>query len=186
MCLLIGTVSHVSDVAHKPLVHKLLLLVNKACILKCIHNKKKNFEISKLNIFASLTIFVALFNMLYLNRYPLPRIYFTTKSVCFYSYIFGLEMIILSMFCFDTYYHDNNSLIFSKGTLQWVKSLEIFSEYSQSEREPFACSLNSNTCGFVKSYKNFSFFWIMNAGHMVGLELQVSIISFNSDYVQIK
>ena len=93
------------------------------------------------------------------------------------------------MFCFDIYDHDhdNNSyIIFFKGTLQWVKSLEIFSEYSQSEREPFACSLNSNTCGFVKSYKNFSFFWIMNAGHMVGIEIQVSIISFNSDYVQIK
>ncbi|XP_022297386.2 retinoid-inducible serine carboxypeptidase-like [Crassostrea virginica] len=69
------------------------------------------------------------------------------------------------------------------GTLQWVKSLEIFSEYSQSEREPFACSLNSNTCGFVKSYKNFSFFWIMNAGHMVpkdngdaGLEMLKQIL----------
>nr|XP_022297204.1 retinoid-inducible serine carboxypeptidase-like [Crassostrea virginica] len=69
------------------------------------------------------------------------------------------------------------------GTLQWVKSLEIFSEYSQSEREPFACSLSSNTCGFVKSYKNFSFFWIMNAGHMVpkdngdaGLEMLKQIL----------
>ncbi|XP_061187870.1 retinoid-inducible serine carboxypeptidase-like isoform X2 [Saccostrea echinata] len=69
------------------------------------------------------------------------------------------------------------------GTLRWVETLKIFKDYELAEREPFKCPNTSNTCGFEKTYNNFSFFWIMDAGHMVpkdngaaGLEMLKRII----------
>uniref|UniRef100_K1QG04 Carboxypeptidase n=1 Tax=Magallana gigas TaxID=29159 RepID=K1QG04_MAGGI len=54
------------------------------------------------------------------------------------------------------------------GTLKWVSTLDIYGKYSKVDRQPFPCPQQiKNTCGFVKTFKNFSMFWIMNAGHMV-------------------
>uniref|UniRef100_A0A8W8LQN6 BTB domain-containing protein n=1 Tax=Magallana gigas TaxID=29159 RepID=A0A8W8LQN6_MAGGI len=54
------------------------------------------------------------------------------------------------------------------GTLKWVSTLDIYGKYFKADGQPFPCPQQiKNTCGFVKTYKNFSIFWIMNAGHMV-------------------
>ncbi|XP_052676271.1 retinoid-inducible serine carboxypeptidase-like [Crassostrea angulata] len=73
------------------------------------------------------------------------------------------------------------------GTLKWVSTLDIYGKYTEADRQPFPCPQQmKNTCGFVKTYKNFSMFWIMNAGHMVpkdngaaGLEMVKRILRTN-------
>lgn len=73
------------------------------------------------------------------------------------------------------------------GTLKWVSTLNIYGKYSKAERQQFPCPQQiKNTCGFVKTYENFSMFWIMNAGHMVpkdngaaGLEMIKRILRTN-------
>lgn len=76
------------------------------------------------------------------------------------------------MFSFNQYLFPITSIFFSykyiEGTLKWVSTLDIYGKYSKAERQQFPCPQQIiNTCGFVKTYENFSMFWIMNAGHMV-------------------
>lgn len=54
------------------------------------------------------------------------------------------------------------------GTLQWINKLKWpgLKGFSQAVRSPIVFS-NNRTAGFVKSFKNFRFFWILKAGHMV-------------------
>lgn len=58
-------------------------------------------------------------------------------------------------------------IVNTMGTEQWIKQLEWSSleDFNKSPRKPWLC--NNKMAGYVKKYKNFSFYWIMKAGHMV-------------------
>lgn len=54
------------------------------------------------------------------------------------------------------------------GTLQWVGKLKWPGIKGFSKAQTKSITFNeTNTGGFVKSFKQFSFFWILKAGHMV-------------------
>jgi len=41
-------------------------------------------------------------------------------------------------------------------------------KFNEQVRTPLYCN-STSTGGFVKKYKNLSFFWILNAGHFVSV-----------------
>lgn len=55
------------------------------------------------------------------------------------------------------------------GTEAWVQKLKWsgLSEFLSAKRTPLYCEGDRQTQAFVKRHKNLSFYWIMNAGHMV-------------------
>ncbi|XP_060586124.1 retinoid-inducible serine carboxypeptidase-like [Ruditapes philippinarum] len=53
------------------------------------------------------------------------------------------------------------------GTEEWVHRLEIAQEFRDAKRSPILDPLTRLTSGYVKKAKNFSFYWILDAGHMV-------------------
>ncbi|XP_028756886.1 serine carboxypeptidase-like 51 isoform X2 [Neltuma alba] len=57
----------------------------------------------------------------------------------------------------------------TKGVEAWLRKLkwEGLPNFLRKERTPLYCGSNKKTKGFVKSYKNLRFYWILGAGHMV-------------------
>ncbi|KAK7312617.1 hypothetical protein VNO77_36601 [Canavalia gladiata] len=58
----------------------------------------------------------------------------------------------------------------TKGTEAWVSKLkwEGLKDFLRKDRTPLYCGSNkATTKGFVKSYKNLHFYWILKAGHFV-------------------
>ncbi|KAJ9542795.1 hypothetical protein OSB04_029301 [Centaurea solstitialis] len=58
----------------------------------------------------------------------------------------------------------------TKGTEAWINKLKWdgLSAYLNLERTPLYCGKDDTvTKGFVRSYKNFAFYWILGAGHFV-------------------
>ncbi|XP_057752760.1 serine carboxypeptidase-like 51 isoform X1 [Arachis stenosperma] len=57
----------------------------------------------------------------------------------------------------------------TKGTEAWVRKLkwEGLQNFLYKERTPLYCGSDKTTKGFVKSYKNLHFYWILGAGHFV-------------------
>ncbi|KAH3862982.1 retinoid-inducible serine carboxypeptidase-like [Dreissena polymorpha] len=53
------------------------------------------------------------------------------------------------------------------GTEQWVHTLTIADQYKLASRTPILDPFTKLTSGYVKTYNNFSFYWILDAGHMV-------------------
>ncbi|XP_050391010.1 retinoid-inducible serine carboxypeptidase [Patella vulgata] len=53
------------------------------------------------------------------------------------------------------------------GTESWVNRLNIAEEFNSASRKPILNPMTDLTSGFVKKAKNFSFYWILDAGHMV-------------------
>ncbi|XP_052817805.1 retinoid-inducible serine carboxypeptidase-like [Mya arenaria] len=53
------------------------------------------------------------------------------------------------------------------GTEQWVYTLSIADKYREASRKPILDPVSHLTSGFVKTVDNFSFYWILDAGHMV-------------------
>jgi serine carboxypeptidase 1 len=55
------------------------------------------------------------------------------------------------------------------GTENWVDTLKWphMQDFFNSTRIPLMDKTTGETQGFVKRFKNFSFFWILKAGHMV-------------------
>lgn len=53
------------------------------------------------------------------------------------------------------------------GTVQWVENLKWtgIQDWRTSVRKPIIIS--NSTEMFVKSFKNFGFYWVLKAGHMV-------------------
>lgn len=84
------------------------------------------------------------------------------------------------MFLLNSFFYIESIFLsykYIEGTLKWVSTLDIYGKYSQADRQPFPCPQQiKNTCGFVKTYKNFSMFWIMNAGHMVSYNIITLLI----------
>ena len=50
----------------------------------------------------------------------------------------------------------------------WVYTLENAPEFRKATRTPVLHPVTKLTSGYVKTAKNFSFYWILDAGHMVG------------------
>ncbi|KAI9076246.1 hypothetical protein K1719_041819 [Acacia pycnantha] len=57
----------------------------------------------------------------------------------------------------------------TKGTEAWLRKLkwEGLQNFLNKDRTALYCGSNKSTKGFVKSYKNLSFYWILGAGHFV-------------------
>ncbi|XWS28657.1 hypothetical protein CRYUN_Cryun25bG0089700 [Craigia yunnanensis] len=60
----------------------------------------------------------------------------------------------------------------TKGTEAWVDKLkwEGLQDFLSKERTPLYCKDDQATKGFIKSYKNLQFYWILGAGHFVPVE----------------
>ncbi|EOY33649.1 Serine carboxypeptidase-like 51 [Theobroma cacao] len=60
----------------------------------------------------------------------------------------------------------------TKGTEAWVDKLkwEGLQDFLSKERTPLYCKGDQGTKGFLKSYKNLQFYWILGAGHFVPVE----------------
>ncbi|ESO87129.1 hypothetical protein LOTGIDRAFT_183527 [Lottia gigantea] len=58
-------------------------------------------------------------------------------------------------------------IVDSLGTENWVHTLSIDEEYKRATRVPIYNPVTKETAGFVKKAKNFEFYWILSAGHMV-------------------
>ncbi|XP_053392637.1 retinoid-inducible serine carboxypeptidase-like isoform X1 [Mercenaria mercenaria] len=53
------------------------------------------------------------------------------------------------------------------GTEEWMSRLTVADLFRDAEHKPILDPVTKLTSGFVKKAKNFSFYWILNAGHMV-------------------
>nr|XP_043632037.1 serine carboxypeptidase-like 51 [Erigeron canadensis] len=60
----------------------------------------------------------------------------------------------------------------TKGAEAWVEKLkwEGLNTFLSMDRTPMYCGGDKKTRGFVKSYKNFHFYWILEAGHFVPVD----------------
>lgn len=60
----------------------------------------------------------------------------------------------------------------TKGTQAWVEKLkwEGLKNFLSESRTPLYCENDGGTKGFLRSYKNLHFYWILGAGHFVPLE----------------
>ncbi|XVF05280.1 hypothetical protein REPUB_Repub05bG0158200 [Reevesia pubescens] len=60
----------------------------------------------------------------------------------------------------------------TKGTEAWLDKLkwEGLQNFVSKERTPLYCKGDEATKGFIKSYKNLQFYWILRAGHFVPVE----------------
>ncbi|KAK8944385.1 Serine carboxypeptidase-like 51 [Platanthera zijinensis] len=80
---------------------------------------------------------------------------------------------LLSLGVTVTIYNGQVDLICAtKGTEAWVQKLKWkeLGEFNKIERQPIYCGRDEITRGFVKSYKNLHFYWILNAGHFVPVD----------------
>uniref|UniRef100_A0A1D1YAM7 Serine carboxypeptidase-like 51 n=1 Tax=Anthurium amnicola TaxID=1678845 RepID=A0A1D1YAM7_9ARAE len=72
-----------------------------------------------------------------------------------------------------TIYNGQLDLICStKGVHAWVEKLkwEGLKNFTNVERTPLYCGEDGATKGFIKSYMNLHFYWILRAGHFVPLD----------------
>jgi serine carboxypeptidase 1 len=62
--------------------------------------------------------------------------------------------------------------LFFLGTEMWVQRLKWpgLSSFNTANRK--AIQQGAEVLAYVKQFKNFSFFWILNAGHMVTIDLE--------------
>ncbi|XP_064598929.1 retinoid-inducible serine carboxypeptidase-like [Liolophura sinensis] len=58
-------------------------------------------------------------------------------------------------------------IVDTAGTEAWVEKLSIAPEFDQGKREPIRDPVSNEQSAYVKQVKNFAFFWILDAGHMV-------------------
>ncbi|KAL3878075.1 hypothetical protein ACJMK2_035707 [Sinanodonta woodiana] len=58
-------------------------------------------------------------------------------------------------------------IVETTGTEAWVYRLDIAENFRKATRIPVFNPATKLTSGFVQSAKNFSFYWILDAGHMV-------------------
>lgn len=59
-----------------------------------------------------------------------------------------------------------------------MHTLEIAEEFRKAERIPLLHPVTGLTSGYSKTAKNFTFYWILDAGHMVGKV--VSLLGFTT------
>ena len=61
-------------------------------------------------------------------------------------------------------------IVATPGTEKWITQLGIYSSYFNSTRQPLYDPFTKLTTAFYKTVKNFSVYWILDAGHMVPLD----------------
>lgn len=73
------------------------------------------------------------------------------------------------------------------GTLKWVQGLKWpgIKGFIKAPRTPIVLDKNL-TAGFFKTFKNFSFFWILRAGHMVPADSAQAALQMMSMITEIK
>ncbi|XP_010940510.1 serine carboxypeptidase-like 51 isoform X2 [Elaeis guineensis] len=94
---------------------------------------------------------------------------------------------LLSLGVNVTIYNGQVDLICAtKGTEAWVRKLkwEGMKEFNKLERKPLYCNNDRVTRGFVKSYKNLRFYWILGAGHFVPVEQPCIALNMLGDITQ--
>ncbi|KAK1409965.1 hypothetical protein QVD17_36496 [Tagetes erecta] len=72
-----------------------------------------------------------------------------------------------------TVYNGQTDLICAtKGVEAWVEKLKWkgLKTFLEMDRTPMYCGDDKGTKAFTKSYKNFHFYWILNAGHFVPVD----------------
>jgi len=57
--------------------------------------------------------------------------------------------------------------LLSSGTEIWVNTLSIADKYRVAKRTSIINPTTKYPGGYVKTVDNFSFYWILDAGHMV-------------------
>ncbi|GAB1608343.1 retinoid-inducible serine carboxypeptidase-like [Argonauta hians] len=53
------------------------------------------------------------------------------------------------------------------GTEKWVQDLDIFNVFKKTNRRVLVDPITQKVMGYRKSLKNFSFYWMLNSGHMI-------------------
>ncbi|XP_065867738.1 serine carboxypeptidase-like 51 [Euphorbia lathyris] len=72
-----------------------------------------------------------------------------------------------------TVYNGQLDLICStRGAEAWVEKLKWkgIQDFLKKKRSPLFCGQNRKTRGFIKSYQNLNFYWILGAGHFVPVD----------------
>ncbi|ONK79638.1 uncharacterized protein A4U43_C01F8410 [Asparagus officinalis] len=74
----------------------------------------------------------------------------------------------------------------TKGTEAWVQKLKWpgLQNFTNLERTPIHCEGIKGTRGFVKSYQNLHFYWIIGAGHFVPLDNPCVALKMLGDLTQ--
>ncbi|XP_047056880.1 serine carboxypeptidase-like 51 [Lolium rigidum] len=76
----------------------------------------------------------------------------------------------------------------TKGTLDWVQKLrwDGLKQFNGSPRKPIYCKGGEavGTQGFVRSYKNLRFYWILGAGHMIPIDNPCPALKMLADVTQ--
>ncbi|GJU80798.1 reverse transcriptase domain-containing protein [Tanacetum coccineum] len=85
--------------------------------------------------------------------------------------MFKVDEILLKGVNVTLYNGQIDLICATKGTKAWIKKWDGLSTYLNLGRTPLYCGKDrSTTKAFVKSYKNFSFYWILGAGHFVPVD----------------
>ncbi|KAL3682188.1 hypothetical protein R1sor_000210 [Riccia sorocarpa] len=73
------------------------------------------------------------------------------------------------------------------GTEAWVQKLKWkgLSKFNAAKRTAISCG-ETRTAGFVKQYENLTFYWIMNAGHMVPSDNPCMALKMLKQITQVK
>ncbi|CAG2243261.1 SCPEP1 [Mytilus edulis] len=61
-------------------------------------------------------------------------------------------------------------IVATPGTEKWITQLGIYKDYYNATRQPLYDPYTKLTTAFYKSVKNFSVYWILDAGHMVPMD----------------
>ncbi|KAG1361343.1 serine carboxypeptidase-like 51 [Cocos nucifera] len=94
---------------------------------------------------------------------------------------------LLSLGVNVTIYNGQVDLICAtKGTEAWVQKLkwEGLKNFTNLERKPLYCNNDGVTRGFLKSYQNLHFYWILGAGHFVPVDQPCIALNMVGDITQ--
>uniref|UniRef100_A0A0L8H0S5 Carboxypeptidase n=1 Tax=Octopus bimaculoides TaxID=37653 RepID=A0A0L8H0S5_OCTBM len=58
-------------------------------------------------------------------------------------------------------------IVATLGTEKWVADLDISMAFKNTKRRILVDPITQTVMGYKRSLKNFSFYWILNAGHMI-------------------
>jgi len=89
-----------------------------------------------------------------------------------------IHVVNVEMHCIIFHSIELLSLLHVIGTERWVQNLTWsgLSKFNKSWRSSMYVAPNTRqVAGYVKSYKKFSFYWILDAGHMVCCLIMVVI-----------
>jgi len=95
---------------------------------------------------------------------------FTALETAFMQDIIaGVDFLLAKGYSVNVYSGNLDLICCTPGTLRWVDKLKWtgLSQWKSYPRVPFTPEGGKHTAGFFKTYKNFNFWNILAAGHMV-------------------